>query len=108
MGIGERKQIQLIKTVSTRDAAGVVTNSEGDKIGCWAEVRNPSGFREFANGQTQMEMTKVFMVRFRFDKHPGVQWKIRYQNKDWTVQQRQEDNEKRFYWRITATSKADV
>jgi len=108
VGIGERKQIQLIKIVSIQNAEGVWANSEGDKIGCWAEVRNPSGFREFANGQTQMEMTKVFMVRFRFDKHPGVQWKIRYQDKDWTVQQRQEDNEKRFYWNITATSKSNV
>jgi SPP1 family predicted phage head-tail adaptor len=108
MGIGQRKQVQLVQIVSTKQAAGNWVEAEGVKFGAWAEVSNASGFRDYQNGQTQLGNTKRFLIRFRFDKYPNADWKIRYENKDWTISNRQAVNEKRFYWSITAQSKSDV
>lgn len=108
MGIGLRKQVQLVQLLVTQDSDRRNVEAEGDKFGLWAEVTNPSGFRAYLNGQTQLGHTKSFLVRFRFQKYPNANWKIRYENKDWTISEIQQRNEKRFYWQITATAKADV
>lgn len=109
MGIGKRVQVQLVKLESTQSASGNwETATEGDKFGVWAEVSNPSGFRDYQNGQTQLGNTKRFLIRFRFDKYINCEWKIRYEGKDWTISNKQKVDEKRFYWSITASSKADV
>lgn len=109
MGIGQRVQVQLVKLVTVKGADGNwTTPTEGDKFGVWAEVSNTSGFREYAQGQTQLGKTKTFLIRFRFDKYPGADWKIRYQEADWTISERDNVDEKRFYWRIRATKRDDV
>jgi SPP1 family predicted phage head-tail adaptor len=109
VGIGKRVQVQLVKLVAQKEAAGNWgTPAEAETIGVWAEISNPSGFRDYQNGQTQLGQTKRFLIRYRFDKHINCEWKIRYDDKDWTISEKQKIDEKRFYWRITATSKADV
>lgn len=108
MGIGQRKQVQLEQVVSAKQPAGNWQEVTGLRFGVWAEVSTRSSFRDYNHGQTQAGNTKQFRVRFRFDKHPNVDWKIIYENKDWTITSRQAVAEKRFYWDITATSKADV
>jgi SPP1 family predicted phage head-tail adaptor len=109
MGIGVRKQVQLIQVLSVKDPSdGHWIETEGMKFGVWAEVSNPSGFRDYQNGQTQLGNTKKFLIRFRFDKYPDADWKILYENKEWTISNRQPVNEKRFYWQFTALSKANV
>lgn len=109
MGIGARKQIQLVQVVSTKGEAGNWTdNVEGLRFGLWAEITNPSGFRDYQNGQTQLGQTKRFKVRFRFDKYPGADWKVKYDERTWTISDKQKLDEKRFYWLITAQSKSDV
>lgn len=108
MGIGQRKQIRLQQVLVTQDADGRNTESSGAAYSTWAEVENPSGFRDYSNGQTQLGSTKRFKVRFRFDKFPNCDWVVRYDNKDWTPSTIQKLDEKNFYWLITATSKSDV
>lgn len=108
MGIGQTKQIQLVQIASTQGTGGAWTESEGEKYGCWAEISNPSGVRVYERGQRQISTTKTFKVRFRFDKYPNVNWKVIYDGKDWDIHERQAQDEKRFYWLITATAKADV
>lgn len=108
MGIGQRKQIRLKQVLVTVDAAGRNIESSGQSFSVWAEISNPSGFRDYQNGQTQLGKTKRFLVRFRFDRFPNCDWKIEYENKDWTVSEIQRVSEKNFYWQITATSKSDV
>jgi SPP1 family predicted phage head-tail adaptor len=109
MGIGSRQQVQLIQVLTVKAAAGNWTeNVEGLKFGVWAEISNPSGFRDYQNGQTQLGTTKRFKIRFRFDKFPNADWKIRYDEKEWTISTKGKLDEKRFYWLITAQSKADV
>lgn len=108
MSIGTRKQVQLVQILVGKDSDGQNIEQEGDKFGVWADIRNPSGFRQYLNGQTQMGHTKDFMIRYRFDKYPGANWKIRYEGKDWTITSIQRREEKKFYWQLTASSKSDV
>lgn len=108
MGIGTSKPIQLRQTVVTINDRGRNIQSQGSIINTWAEVTNPSGFRDYSNGQTQLGSTKRFLVRFRFDLHPNSDWVIRYEGKDWTVSEIQKVEERQFYWQLTATSKSDV
>lgn len=105
-GIGIRKQVQLVQMVSVKQAGGNWVTVEGARTGVWAEVTNPSGFRDYAHGQTQLGETKRFKIRYRFDKFPDADWLIRYDNKDWTITEKRKINEKRFYWQITATVKS--
>ena len=107
MGIGLRKQIQLVQIVSTQTASGSWESTEGEKFGCWAEVSDPSGFRNYEHGQTQLGQNKRFLVRFKFDKYPNCDWKIRYDGRDWTISEKRKTDEKRFYWSIFAVSKSD-
>lgn len=108
MGIGQRKQLQLVQIVNTKGLNGEWNEAEGVRLGLWAEVTDPSGFRSYERGKTQLETVKSFKLRFRFDKYPGADWKIRYENKDWTITQILKLKEKKFYWDINAISKANV
>lgn len=108
MGIGQRKQVQLVQMVAAKQPAGNWNEVEGIRYGVWAEVSRNGGGRSYEHGQTNADNTKTFKIRFRFDKHPNVNWKIVYEDKDWTISNRSALAEKRFYWEITATSKADV
>lgn len=108
MGVGQRKQVQLVQILNPRNSEGRPVETEGQKFGVWAEVSSPSGSRDYQNGQTQLQNTKRFLIRFRFDRFPNANWKIRYEGKDWTISTREAIDEKRFYWQFTASSKADV
>lgn len=108
MSIGQRKQVQLVKISVTTATDGEQTEEDGDRFGVWAEVKRPSGFRGYQNGQVQLANERVFKIRFRFDKHPGAEWKIRYDARDWTISNVQKLEEKNFYWQIIATAKSDV
>jgi SPP1 family predicted phage head-tail adaptor len=108
MGIGLRKPVKLIQIAVTVDADGRNIESNGLSFKTWAEVSEPSGFRDYLNGQTQMGSTKKFLVRFRFDQFPNADWKIVYNGREWTVSEIQKVDEKQFYWSFRATSKSDV
>lgn len=105
MGIGQRKMIQLVYVANEQAAAGNWVEQPKENYNTWAEISNPSGFRDYMNGQTQLGETKKFKVRFRFDLFPGADWKVKYMGKEWTVSEVQRDNEKKFYWLFRATSK---
>jgi SPP1 family predicted phage head-tail adaptor len=108
MGIGQRRQVKLLPVSVGQSNEGRNTETAGTAISTWAEISNPSGSRNYQNGQPQLSNTKNFLIRFRFDLHPDVNWKIQYDGKEWTVSEIQRLNEKNFYWQLTATSKADV
>jgi len=108
MGIGQTKRVTLSQVLVTQDANGRNIESTGRVYRSWAEVTNPSGFRTYLNGQTQLGKTKLFRLRFRFDKHPNAEWKIVYEDKEWTVSEIQRISEKNFYWELTAASKSNV
>lgn len=105
MGIGKRKMIQLVYVANEKAAAGNWVQEPKEFYNTWAEISNPSGFRDYMNGQTQLGNTKRFLVRFRFDLFPGADWKVKYLSKEWTISEIQRVDEKKFYWTVRATSK---
>ncbi len=109
MGIGNRHQVQIVPYTDTQGAAGNWTGgTEGAPVDVWAEVQNPSGFRAYQNGQTQIGQTKDFFIRFRFDQFPNANWRIVYDGRRWTVSEIRKQDEKKFYYRLTASSKSNV
>lgn len=107
MGIGVRKQIKIVPYTSAANAEGRNIEAEGTRVHLWAEVTNPSGFREYANGQSALGETKDFLVRYRFDMFPNVNWRLLYDGRRWTVTEVRRLDEKKFYYRLTASSKSD-
>lgn len=110
MGIGQRVQVKLVP-FSTNPQAGTgrVITTELPSIGLWAEVRNPSGFRDYSNGLTELGRTKIFTIRWRgFNQYPNQNWMLHYEGREWTVTSVLKVDEKRFYYDLTATSKRDV
>lgn len=108
MGIGNRKMIQLVQYTSAQSTAGNWEETRGEPRNLWAEISNPSGFRAYQNGQTQLGETKDFLIRFRFDLHPNCNWKVIYSGRSWTISEIRQIDEKQFYYRLTGTSKSDV
>lgn len=108
MGIGQRKPVKLQRVALGQSPTGRNTQGVTDTYSTWAEVSNPSGGRDYLNGQTHLENTKRFQIRFRFDLQPNCDWRIVYENKVWTVTSLRRVDEKNFYWQLTATSKGDV
>jgi len=107
MGIGNRKPVQVEAYKSEQNASGSNIEAVQYRANTWAEVDNPSGFRAYQNGQTQLGSTKSFLIRFRFDRFPDCNWRIKYNNKLWTVTEIQRVDEKKFYYRLTASAKSD-
>lgn len=107
MAIGTRIQVQLVQILVGQDSDGRNREQEGERFGAWADITNPSGFRNYENGQTVLGNTKRFLIRFRFNKYPDCNWKIRYEGKDWTISEILKRAEKKFYWQLTATAKSD-
>lgn len=108
MGIGNTVMIQLIRQVVEQNGEGRMLESQDEVINIWAEISNPSGFRSYDHNQSSLETSKTFKVRFRFDKLPNVDWKIKYESRYWTIDRIQKVDEKRFYWQITATKKGNT
>jgi len=104
-GIGTRKEIRLVQITPAKGSEGNWNAEIPSKHNTWAEINNVSQFRDYQNGQTQLGQSKKFKVRFRFDLYPGADWQIEYENKNWTVSSVVKENEKQFYWTLTASAK---
>lgn len=105
MGIGKMIPVVIKPYTSAKAAGGEWVETTGTDIQAWAEISNPSGFRAYMSGQTQLGETKDFLIRYRFDNTPGVNWRIVYDNRNWAVSEIRRIDEKKFYYRLTATSK---
>lgn len=104
MGIGQRRQIQLVQITPSKGSEGNWNSEVETTFNSWAEITNVTSGRDYANGQVSLGQSKRFKVRFRFDQYPGADWKVKYDNRDWTVSSVAKENEKQFYWIITASS----
>ena len=108
MGIGKMQRLQLVQYTSSQAADGRATETTGEIFGVWGEVQSLSGSRGYQNGQLQLDNTKRFTVRFRFDKYPDSNWNIRYRGMEYSISRIDRIAEKRFYWSITAMEKSNV
>lgn len=98
--------IRLEKWVSTKGAGGDFKETV-TKYNLWAEVLSGSSGRSSLNGRTTLNATKQFKVRFRPDFKPEGNWRIVYDAKKYTVNSIEKENEKRFYWIITAEARGN-
>lgn len=108
MGIGARKRVQLVGVTVTQNVEGTNVNTAQAAIDTWAEVRNPSGFRQFINGMSLLGETKDFFIRYDFGVVLTKTWHIVYDGKKWVPSQVQKIDEKKFYYRITASTGDNV
>lgn len=108
MGIGQQVKIQLIKKENIQGTDGRNNEVASQTYNLWAEVSSTSSFRSAEHSQTQIGSTKRFKLRYRFDRHPNCDWKVKYLGKDWTVTEISRADEKRFFWFITATTHSNV
>ena len=101
-GIGALKQIQLVQITPAKGAEGNWNIETESSFNTWAEITSVNQYRDYQNGQTALGQSKRFKVRFRFDQYPGADWMVRYANKEWVVSSVIKEDEKAFYWIITA------
>lgn len=93
--------VRLVAYVNSQSSDGRNVETVSDTFGAWAEVTDLSGGRQ-ATEQTKFTEQKRFLVRFRFDKYPNVNWKVDYMGREWTINSMKRVDEKRFYWVIVA------
>lgn len=104
MSIGQRRQIKLVQITPSKGSEGNWNSEVETSFNTWADITSVNQLRDYANGQTSLGQSKRFKVRFRFDEYPDADWKVQYADKDWTVSSVVKQDEKQFYWIITASS----
>lgn len=104
MGIGNYKQIMLVKEVSTKGVFGNWDETTETRYPVWAEVETKSNNRIYKDGQTALVDIVEFIVGFNPAFSPDVDWKIVYDGRKHTIHSVQKYKEKRFKWIIKAMS----
>lgn len=100
------KQIRLEKWATTQDGNGNNIEAITVKYNLWANVKRTAGQRVQVAGKIELSSSIKFSVRFRPDFNPSGNWRVVYNGNRHTVQSIVQDEEKRFYWTITADSQA--
>lgn len=104
-GIGTRRQIKIIRKGNiTGDGGFREADAEEVLFSGWAEVSNPSGFRDFISGQTQMGNTKRFRIRNNRVITLDSRTRIKFDGKEYLPSTIEREDEKKFYWIIRATA----
>lgn len=103
--IGLRKKIKIIDVNPEKDENGLMKPNTIVLFFGWAEVTNPSSFRNFLVGQDSMDFTKLFKIRNQQPITTNVNTRLIYSGKTYTVNSIEKDEEKNFYWNIRATAK---
>jgi hypothetical protein len=97
--------IKLVKNVVTQEAGGNWGTPTETKYDLFAEILDAGhGFRTY-DAQTQLGMVRRFKVRFIYTLVPTGDWKIEFRGKKWTIILIEPDQERSFYWIITANHK---
>ncbi len=97
--------IKLIKNEVAQESGGNWGEPTETKYSLFAQLVPPSSAFRSYDAQTQLGQVKGFKVRFNFDLHPTGDWKIEFRGKDWTVQSIEPDEDRQFFWTITANHK---
>ncbi len=103
-GVGTRRQIKIVREANAEGDGGFAEAAEQVLYSGWAEVSNPSGFREFLSGQAQIGNTKRFRIRNNREITLDSRIRIKFDGKQYTVTSIEREAEKKFYWIIRATA----
>lgn len=101
-GIGSLKMVKLYEYTFERSVNGDLQETKALRAKTYAQVSDNGGVRSETSGQTVLDDTKVFLIRWRSDWALKGTWRVRYFGKDYTISKIERVNEKRFNWRIIA------
>src|SRR5690349_16533499 len=96
------KQIRLEQWTAPRNGSGDA-KEQVTKYNLWAEVTRSGGSRANVNGQTALDASVQFKIRFRPDMDITGNWRLVYDGKRYTVSSIEKDKEDRFSWIINVT-----
>lgn len=94
--------IRLEKWVGTKDSSGDFKETV-TKYNLFAEILSSGSSKGDRGGSTKISQTVQFRVRFRPDFKPSGKWKVVYDGKRYDVNSIEKEEQKRFYWLITAS-----
>lgn len=97
--------IKLVKMEVLQEAGGNWGSPTETKYNLFAEILEPSSAHRTYDAQTQLGQVKRFRLRFRFDLFPTGDWKIEFRSLTWTIVSIEQDQDRQFYWIITANHK---
>ena len=97
-------QIRVEKWIAPKNANGDAQEQIEVAYNLWAEVLQSSGNRSDTNGQTKLNKSKQFKVRFRPDWDLSSAWKFVYLQKRYSITAIERIDEKRFNWIINGES----
>lgn len=97
-------QIRVEKWIAPKNATGDAVEQIQSAYNLWAEVLQSSGNRSDTNGQTKLNLSKQFKIRFRPDWVLGTGWKLVYLQKRYSITAIERIDEKRFNWIINGES----
>jgi len=103
-----KAQIRLEKWAMVKDGNGNSIESVNTAYNMWAEPIKMGGGRSDSNGQTKLNTSVQFKIRFRPDWKVNGMWKMIYNGARYSITQIQRVKEKRFNWIINCESPETV
>ena len=100
MAMIPKVQIRVEKWIAPKDEKGDAKEVVQKAYNLWAEIVQSSGNRTDTNGQTKLNKSKTFKIRFRPDWVLDSSWKLKYLQKRYSITSIERINEKRFNWLI--------
>ncbi len=101
-------QIRIEKWGQVKDGHGNALESLTIAYNLWAEPLRTGGNRSDTNGQTKLNNSVQFKIRFRPDWKISSMWKLVYSGMRYSITEIQRVNEKRFNWIINCESPTTV
>lgn len=103
-----KSQIRIEKWSQPRDVNGNPTEVLSSAYNLWAEAVRTGGNRSDSNGQTKLNNSVQFKIRFRPDWKINSMWKLVYNGSRYSITEIQRVDEKRFNWIINCDSPVTV
>jgi len=95
-----KTQIRIEKWGASKDVNGNMKEAVQNIYNLWAEIVQSSGVRTDSQGQTRLNKTRTFKIRFRPDWQIDSTWKLVYLKKRYSITDIERIQEKRFNWLI--------
>ena len=103
-----KAQIRVEKWQQVKDGNGNAVESVQYAYNLWAESVRTGGNRTDSNGQTKLNNSVRFKIRFRPDWKINGMWKLIYNGMRYSITDIKRVNERRFNWEINCETPVTV
>ena len=103
-----KSQIRIEKWQQVKDTNGNAEESVQYALNLWAEQIRTGGHRSDSNGQTKLNNSVRFKIRFRPDWKISGMWKLIYNGMRYSITDIKRVNERRFNWEINCETPVTV